>query len=466
MSDVSNNTLQPIQEYFEVEISVDDFVDLEDRQAYLEALYADKELSQEQISEFEKALEDEIVALHDQAYVSRAELQAILDSGNLSTGEAASVELLLKDLDELITALDEDEILDEWQAALDSHESKNVELSTGESYTIESSDMSNGDTYEITASEEATETGSQFDAGSAEDGYWDTDNDGVLDTHWDQDGDGIADEDFNNDNVIDELDNAAYVAPDSRPAVTIELEEGDSLSLSTYEAGPPEVATFKVEKENGDVSYITITGDVKIVAPVPENLATMPTDLTSRMYEGEQYTQPYSFYTDGISANDADNLVYQTTIEMKDQDDNEIEIHPSSEDYQNEREYTVNMESGTTDIVELDLDDDAEIEFSTDENHNIILTVTTDEGTITIHLVGFEYGGEEVSDSLIIDGGVIDESDYQALDDIIVPHHGFETWGMNAGLFSMITYNDESLEDKATDDGFTPSVYSKDFPTS
>lgn len=449
MSDVTNNNLAVLEQYFDYSIDVDDFIEMDDREVFLTQLIQEHSLSESEIEDFEAAYEEEIVALHDEAYVARAELRAMLDSENLSVGEKASVELALADLDALIAVLgDEDDLLDEWGDALDTFESQNVEIKQGESHTLDVADASAGETYSVTVVE-GEETLGAFDKGSAQDGWWDTDSDGYTDTFWDNDGDGIADKDFNNDNVIDEFDNAAYSAPSSQPTVTIQLEEGDTLDFSSYEAGPPSVSTFKVTKDNGDEVFIQITGEAKIISEtVPENLNSMPSDVTSRMYEGTDKKFPYSYYIDGTLPDYMSDTEIQSIVSMSDQDDNSFEINPTSDDYINGREYTIDFETATSDVLDINLSPDAEVSFSQTGNTSnlIVMTITTDEGTITINLQNMEVAPsatDTTSDFINIDGGSVD---YESLNGIGVKYEGLAAYYIG-GLYSLVSHDDELTKD-------------------
>lgn len=438
MSQIENNNMESFEVYFDHQINVDDFVGMDDREAFLTQLIQDNSLSDDEVAKFEEDFEAEVKALYEEAFVARAELGAMLKSGNLTVAEAASVELAMADLDVLIDTLgDDDELLDEWGDALESYADQNVELKNGESHTIDLSDAKAGQTYAVAVVESEEKLGA-FDEGASSKGWWDTDSDGYTDTFWDRNRDGVADQDFNKDGVIDEFDNAAYVSPEAQPSVVIALQEGDTLDFSSFEKGPPSVSTFKVTKENGDEVFIQVTGEAKIISEtVPNNLDSMPSDVTSRMYEGADKKFPCSYYIDGTLPRHMQDVEYKTILNMADQD-YEYDINPSSLDYTMGREYTVNFTDGESDSLSLNLSDDAVVSFSQDDPESLLITmtITTDEGEVTIHLVGFQAdtsGENLVTDSIDISGGSIELGN---IGEIGVDYHRLDSFYYLGGVVS------------------------------
>ncbi|MBU0505072.1 hypothetical protein KJ708_03675, partial [bacterium] len=106
MSTINDNYLDTnfdcIQDYFDENISLEYLIDLSDseREAFFETLYAANELNPTDLAAFEEAFEDELVSLHDELYVTKRELDAMIDSDNLTAAEEANCELMIEDLEE------------------------------------------------------------------------------------------------------------------------------------------------------------------------------------------------------------------------------------------------------------------------------------------------------------------------------------------------------------------------------
>lgn len=419
-SDVSNTTFSSIEEYFGESVSVDDIMDMsvEEREAYFTELYAGSSISEEEFQTFLDEFETECETFHDEAYVSYQELGAILESGNLTVGEAATIELLMADLTEMMDALG-DEFSSEWGNASDNAEYLSRTVSAGGTETIDLDDSSatNGAVITVDASAESSgdEGGSSFDVGSAEEGYVDTDGDGVRDALWDANGDNIADGDWNNDGAITEEDNPLLDPGYNSNTVVIEGEDIKDITLSSYDdTVDPVVATFRIEKEDGTIVYVEIKGDCKIVmSPVPSNIDSMSQELTQRMFEFTSSEESYSYYIDGTSASDS--VEHYTIIESSDVS-NDVDVNVTTEDIEQGRDYTINCESGTLDDLTLDVPEDATVSIKKgDSDDQIIITITVDGKSSTITINNFDVSSNEAtSDTLNINGGTISNSGYTA----------------------------------------------------
>lgn len=449
---------ESLNEYFATQASIDDISDMSEteRLAYFEKLYADSEITEEEFADFLEKFEEELDAKYEQTYVSIKELEAMIESGNLTAGETASLELVIQDLEEILALIDGDaELLDSVEDAKDQYDSHNQVLEYGDSTTVSADELENGTTVKIDATETEGDTGTSSAFDAAGEGMVDSDQDGVKDVYWDQDNDNIADDDFNNDGVIDEKDNPDHYQTNPT-SVTIELEEGDSLTLASYDdSTDPIVSTFKIAKENGDVVYVEITGEPTIYSEtVPSNLETIPTDLTGRMFESTESKHPYSYYTDGFDpALEGD---FNSIYKLEDSDDASLDITPSDTDFDVGRSYDVYLDASEDGTLNLAFPEDAtiDIDVSDTTNRTAVMTVTNVDGqqiVITIHDIDHSFKDDHLNEHIInITGGEITEETYSHFYDSI--NFG---WMWIKSISQQIFTDEESLYDSSDDEGYS-----------
>lgn len=447
-SSTADNNLSSIEEFFNEKVSVEDLSRMSEseRQSFFEKLYADHEISEEKQKEFLEQFQTECENLSDDIHISVKELESLIKDGNLSVTEKASVELVIADLEEIEEFCDGDKDISELaEDAFEEYQNQNLKVEAGTVETISSSDLSDNDYIKVDASALAkeNESGSSFDI--KEEGYVDSDGDNVTDRFWDEDGDGRADDDFNNDNVIDEFDSPFYEGQNPT-TVTLDLAEGDTLYLSSFDdTQSPYTSVFKITKENGDTAYVEITGEPTIYAnPAPTNLESMPLSLTSRMFETPENTRPYSFYTDGYDPLlDIDAF---TLVDMDDKD-NAYDLAPTSDDFLSERTYTITMDAGKGDNLNIILDEfpDAEVELE-EQNETLVFTVKTDQGEIKIKVDGVQHSATEgKADIINFSSGELTDSSYDTINTLEVSGATSDDTPLVGALANIITLSGEPL---------------------
>ncbi|MFH1358150.1 MAG: hypothetical protein ABII18_13580, partial [bacterium] len=474
--DYQDTTIETIQDYFGESVTAEDLMDMNEteREAYFEALYAAHELSSTELSEFEDALEDELENIHDTLYTYHKQLEDMIESGNLTAAEEANCELMMEDLQEWMEMLDDNgEIMSDWGDAITNYTEKNVALEEGDSYTVNPTDPQDGDMYTVTVNESDDSGSSMWN--TEENANWiDTTGDTFYDTNPDQydvngnlGADGIADEDFDGMNGITEAD-MTYGHNTTTAQVTISLEEGDTYAITSYDANS-NTAMIKVTQEDGTFYYIQLimTGDTKIlVKQQPTNdLNTVNTELLSMMYENT--TTDRSFYQHVYNTPYDDGTVnnYYSIYDMSTYEDNTHIITPTPADYENSRAYTVNFESDEADNLTLNFPDGADISFSLDPDGNIVMTVSTEDGEITITLVGLETSTDDtLKDMITINGDVdisIDDDLYNTFYNYGVPVpdlNGLQCFG---GLFTMIylSEDEDTIDERFQDEGYSTMAW-------
>ncbi|MBU0505913.1 hypothetical protein KJ708_07975, partial [bacterium] len=212
---------------------------------------------------------------------------------------------------------------------------------------------------------------------------------------------------------------------------------------------------------------LIMTGDTKIlVKQQPTNdLNTVNTELLSMMYENT--TTDRSFYQHVYNTPYDDGTVnnYYSIYDMSTYEDNTHIITPTPADYENSRAYTVNFESDEADNLTLNFPDGADISFSLDPDGNIVMTVSTEDGEITITLVGLETSTDDtLKDMITINGDVdisIDDDLYNTFYNYGVPVpdlNGLQCFG---GLFTMIylSEDEDTIDERFQDEGYSTMAW-------
>lgn len=464
---LSDFKFETIEEYFDETVSLKDIdkMSSEELTAYFEELYAKSEITPEEFSAFMEKFEEELQSIQDEAYMARRELNDLLNDDGLSATDVANIELAIMDLEEVEEMCDGDYGLEStWGEAETNYNNKNVTIGYGESTSVTFSDVGDGQTVKIDAS--ATEdTAATVSAFSAEDteGLVDIDGDGVLseDEYYDKNHDGIADDDFNKDGVTDEKDSPFY-AVTNPTSITIELGENDSISLASFDDSTvPPTTTLRIVKENGDVCYLEYLGRPTVYcAKVPDNLSSIPTALTSTMFESTTSTHPYSYYESGYDPKLE--LDTYTVVSMSDHA-YAYTVTPTTEDFETSREYTINCSSGKADALTIDLSqfEDANITASENEDGDVVFSISTSEGTIKITVKNLQYStAAEKIDTISFTGGKITESSYDFINAYAVDSAESGADDLIGGLSALITVDGEDLTAVAENEGYDTTITS------
>jgi hypothetical protein len=458
--DIQDTTIDTIQDFFGEALSAEDLMDMSttEREAYFESLYAAHELSSTELSEFENALEDELENIHDTLYTYHKQLEDMIEAGNLTSAEEANCELMMEDLQEWMVMLDDDgDIMSDWGDAITNFTEKNVDITEGNNHTINPTDPQNGDMYTITVTEGDNNSGSIFN--NEDNANWiDTTEDGYFDTNPDIDGDGIADEDFDHDGIISEADmTMGHVNATS--SITLALDEGDQYNIVSYDH-TTNTAMFKITQEDGTYYYVQLVmnGNTKIIVnQIPTNdMSCVHPSLLGIMYEKSNSANSFHHYTHGYEFDNGETESHYSIYDLDNYDDNELGLFPTTNDFETNRAYTVNFESDEACSLDLTFPDNADVSFSYDSDYNLVMTVSTENGDITITLVGMQYEpGEDPIHSINIYGDVnitTDLDSYNALAYSPVPQSS--GWINQGALFYMI-YLDEEKD-------YISSVYEED----
>ena len=460
--DYKDTTVQSIYDWFGEEVKFEDLVDMTDEElaTYLETLYTEALesgiLDEAALADFDDAFKTELDDIYYTCATAYKDLDKLYDSGELSSSDMTKIEMLMDDLQEWIDRADTDEdisVYEIWEEAIGEYESKHIDGTDGSDQTFtDSSTYEEGDNiiYDLTASEE-TETLDDGTLGSdEEDDMWDDDDDGYGDFVVERDENGRVTQDNNGDGVVNELDDPNYVPPEDPQTISIDLDEGSTLEFDSYdeetgvleyivtrEDGTTYTLTFIGVYEDSNINFV-LTGstggiDASEISKWPVFLQKMWFESTATQESGN------SFYVAVMGGEREDDGVenytqyYMEDHEVEDGDGTEVEIKPDSDDFDEERTYYVycDEDSTTADTINLEFPDDAEVEFTEGEDGQLIITVTNAEGqTITIEIFNFglyqeiDYDTgdiiEDRSDLINIEGGVIDEDDWAALEEI---HH-------------------------------------------
>jgi hypothetical protein len=461
MSDTSTSTSAPaidtyldsLEDYFGVEMTLEDFLDIDDLDSFFAQLILDAAAAGKEVDfdAFESDFEDEVKDTHAYLYEQASELQAIIDSEGSTVSQVAQAELLHEEIMELDALADDDGenyLLDAWDDGQTLSAELSQTITEGESTTISPDDPQNGQNYSVTieSADDSSSGSSMNDETNANDA--DLDGDGYKETHWDTDGDGVlsteeadaeAASDFDGDGNIETVgeemsglkDGGEITAADfthtgdTDTTITIDLEEGDTLELSSWDDSTL-TAMYKVTKEDGTVYYITlenVTEDTKIVCDtIPTNLDSMPDYISSKSWEFSDSQYSYYYFQDGhtgeYDAGTATNTS-QAYIYLEDTG-NTTTIEPSSEDFAAGKDYTVYCDANNADTLNLKFDDTTELAFVWTQNTNsdgstdyatgtLVIKATDAHGnTITITLHDFNVADNNIN---ITGGNISDDAD-------------------------------------------------------
>lgn len=452
-----------------------------DREAFYKEALADLSTTEatDLAADFEEALDDLRKETLDEY---QEDLEDIIDDGDSTTEEIARAERALEEVEALIEFANGEET--NFGAAQTELSEENVDATDGEPYTFSATDPENGQEYVIDATsseEEGEDEGSwldSYDQHAGDESYVDSDGNGSLDTQADTDGDGRADVDTTGDGAIDELDMLDYDERNSTNQ-TITLTVDGTVELASYDA---ETGTTRwavtTENEDGETItyYITVKGfpDIKFTGDYTMGGTDIDTswapELLNRCYDSSSIDESFGDIM-GVADPNAPTTDYYTKIDMADYYDETTgeyvyPLEPSATDFEEGREYVITCGEGyeQNDTINLNFDDDVELDFSQDENGNIVITATNaDDESMTIVLENFGdiYGSgsrDNVLDLLNITGGIINEDDYADLNAMYFPVYEYdgttEEWVVTyyqgfayAELFGAISHNGTLLFD-------------------
>jgi hypothetical protein len=417
----------------------------EDREELFTDAAEEYDLTPEEMAEIAEEASAEMAELITLANAQINDLEAIAESDYSSESQIDLANKLIEELADIVDAL-ENEVEEDFSDVMAFLDTTENTIDSGEETTHNSADIDetyNGIEIVYDASDAEAGTGSSFNDENNAMGYdVDTDGDGTYDDFMDSDGDNIPDRDFNEDGVIDELDWNGATTIDNA-ALVVELEDGDSWELVSYDDTSPATAKYKVTKEDGTEYFITAIGDnLTIVCDTPPtNLGSMPAELKGRSQEFTTSEDTYLYLTEGYEL--TGDHGYFSIYDMADFTDNNLSTTFTSTDILNGREVTVNFQEGVSDDFTCDLPDDAVvtgIEYSTDtETGERILTLIVKNAagdTMRINLIGFE-----IDDTINITGG---EYSQDAID--AISGYGFfysSRWNDGDGLgFEDIFYTE------------------------
>lgn len=438
--------------YFDEDIYLDDLVNMseEEREAYFKQLIDASDMTPEEQAEFQAAFDLELSDLYAICYEQTQQLDAIIANDLSTAADIIAAEAALAEIDLFMPYLTGD-LSSDWGDAMDLDAEENVEITSGEDYTHSIDAPESGATYTITVTDDTSDSSFEDDESLSDD-----DGDGYNDDDRDVDNDGVADYDVDGDNVITEAD-MTYDAYNDPTTVTIDLDEGDSIEMSSYDA-ETDTVTFKITKADGTEYYLTIVGEADIYCSVlPTNLDSMPEDVTARMYEFSDSEHSYYYYVEGHDPEEYDS--YYSVYQTSDSSNNTLEIdEPSTEDWENERSYTITMQDSVADTLTLNFGDDVTLEFAEGPNGELIIYASNGENTITITIENWstETDDEGDMDAININGGIIDESDYS---DLAAIANGTDTGSatyLSNIVANLIHHNgdDDSIYEDAVDDGY------------
>jgi hypothetical protein len=391
----------------------------EDREEMFSDAALEYELTPEEMAEIAELASAEIAELLALVNAQINDCEAIAASEYSSESQIDMANGLIAELTAIADGLENDveEDFNDVMTFLDTTENT---IASGEEATHDSASID--ETYDgveiiYDASDAESGTGSSFNDENNSMGYdVDTDGDGTFDDYVDADNNDVPDRDFNEDGVIDELDWYGATVQDNATLV-VDLEEGDSWELVSYDGTSPATAKYKVTKEDGTEYFITAIGDnLTIVCDIPPtNLSSMPPELKGRSQEFTNSEDTYLYLTEGYELTGEHG--YFSIYDIADKTDNNLSTAFSSADIQNGREATINFQEGVADDFTCDLPDDAVVtgvEYSYDIDTGIrtmTLIVENAAGdTMRINLVGIE-----MDDTVNITGGEFSQEAIDAL---------------------------------------------------
>lgn len=437
--------------YTDEDVYLDDVINLAisgGLEAYFKQLIEANDMTAEEQAELQAAFDLELSDLYAICYEQTQQLDAIIASDLSTASDIVAAEAALVEIDSFMPYLTGD-LSSDWSDAMDLDAEQNVEVPSGEDHTHDVDTAEEGATYTITVTNDESDSSFEDD-----ESLGDVDGDGYNDDEM-VDASGVALDDWDGDGVTTEAD-ATYDPNADQSVVTV---EGDirAIELSSYDE-ETNTKTYKITKEDGTEYYLVIVGDAKIVcSTILTNLDSAHEDVTSNMYEYADSEHSYYYYVEGHDPVEYDS--YYSNYQSSDYTNNTVpDIEPSTEDWENERSYTITLQDGVADTVNLNFGDDVTLEFAEGPNGELIIYATNGENTITITIENWstETDDEGDMDAININGGIIDENDYSALATIA---NGTSTG--SADYLSYIVANlihhngdDDSIYEDAVDDGF------------
>ncbi len=417
----SSTKVEALEEACGVDITLEELSEMTSEQlaAYFERVFSQAGLSEDEILDVKSKLQAELDQYYASAHDYREQLESMMASGNLSSGEAATVEVWMERLDDIMTMLT-DTIADNVDEALDEIQEKIIKADAGTTESLVFENPQNGEVYTVTFSEaEASETGSSFNS-DANKGFLDLDSDGYYETNPDENNDGIADEDFNGDLVIDENDMTYMSQTTSDSVVNLPKTDSSGSELTYYvESYDSETGAtrLKVINEDGKVFYVEVEGATKFTGAIPVNYAEQEDELLSSWYEDSSAVHSLYYFVHGEDPEVSGD--FYSHFDMADYTTG-LALAPSSDDFSDNRQYDVTLSEGdgTADNVSLNLPSDSEITDASYDSatQTLTLTVETKEGsiTITIHNVS-RLDLLSGTDTIKINGATLSEDLYNDL---------------------------------------------------
>jgi hypothetical protein len=392
----------------------------EDREEMFSDAAEEYDLTPEEMAAIAEQASIEIQELITLANAQINDLEAIAKSEYSNESQINMANRLIADLTEIVDGLEKN-VEEDFNDVMSFLETTDNKIASGEQSTHNSTDIDESyDGTEIIydASDAAAGTGSSFNDENNSMGYdIDTDGDGTYDDYVDADNNNVPDRDFNEDGVIDEMDWYGATVQDNA-ALIVELEEGDSWELVSYDGTSPATAKYKVTKEDGTEYFITAIGDnLTIVCDTPPtNLSSMPPELKGRSKETVESEDTYLYLTEGYELTGEHG--YFSIYNTANSPENKLSTSFTSEDIQNGREVTINFQEGVPDTVTCDLPDDAivtGVEHSYDaetDKKTVVITIEDAAGnemTIT-------YVGLEIDDKINVTGAEFSQEAIDALE--------------------------------------------------
>jgi len=442
-----NAPLDTFQEWDSISVAEFDSMTEAEREAYLYNLQLSNDLSAEQMDEITTQLESELETYWAYANALYNDLADLLTNGGLDEGQIASYEQVLKDLEDMRDMLDPDNdhgLLKDWEEATSKNENTHVELTQGDSYTHNIDDPANGDTYYVSVGEGEGNSGlSDFNPEDLT-GLADLDGDGYYETELDADGDGIADEDWDKDGDIDDDD----MHPGSAGGTTyeVDLPSGTETYFMDYDSSTNECTIKCTTNDDPPIVFylkIKLDGIDKLIMPAFANLESVPDKILNMTYENSITDLSFGDHVKGVTDADAKESYDLEELE------NEKELEFNDQDYINNLEVTMNLESGVADTLTFNFDDDVNLSFKVVDGVIILVAEKPGKGTIEIKLEGLGTSVDEsIADKIIINGGEFSDAALEDVADIAIPYDPPNGYGALGGLFFMVEFDDQELSEQ------------------
>lgn len=400
----------------------------EQREAFYASLFIG--LTEEEIAALEESLQAQYYSYYGDSeegyYVQAAQLQAIIDSEVSSVTEKANAELLLAEM----------------QGELDVYENFSTETSDAELYTAEhlrdatdgspvtidaGEDVANGEEYNITCASSSDTTTTDADWLDTNPELWDTDGDMIGDTAGDANGDGIADQDFNGDGQITEADLSPINNTEAEgQVVNITVESTDRVQF-TYTEGDPNTCRMAITKEDGRTYYVTVTWPAG--TPMPNFYFSNSTALHSADITGLDPTLLNHIFATDVSSEYSvghytgvadpevvdEDVTYHTSVDMAEysataqETANTYTATVTDEDMAQNRSYEITLQDGVVDTLNFNFPPDAVISFSQGADGELIITATSEAGSVTITIHGWQTAYSGTGDVINLSGGTLAE---------------------------------------------------------